>query len=327
MRRLPVFAIAAATILVLAGCSADLRKAEEYTDEKASQDESTDETITRLDTEDEDEDLYVENNWNFVEESMDISGGIPENAVGRLEKIRQAGVLTVATEPYYAPQEFIDPSLKGQEQYVGADMELARLIAERMGVELEIVPLDFNDVIDSTAEGRYDLAISALAFTEGRAAILEMSKGYYFSEEEVSSGLLIRAEREEEIHGISDLELLDIAAQSGSLQETMAADVIPLYRQFLRLHSVDDVINAVKDQTVDAGIIDASLAVQYITSHPGCRLHFISIPDFILAEAYRGDRIAAQKGELQLIYFVNGVIDEVLASGQYDRWFEQYTLE
>ena len=45
---------------------------------------------------------------------------------------------------------------------------------------------------------------------------------------------------------------------------------------------------------------------------------------FPLQPQYEGDRIAAQKGELQLIYFVNGVIDEVLASGQYDAWFDEF---
>ena len=44
---------------------------------------------------------------------------------------------------------------------------------------------------------------------------------------------------------------------------------------------------------------------------------------FTLDEPYLGDRIAAKKGELQLIYFVNGVIDEVLEDGTYIRWIEE----
>ena len=43
---------------------------------------------------------------------------------------------------------------------------------------------------------------------------------------------------------------------------------------------------------------------------------------FTLAEQYLGHRIAAKKGELQLIYFVNGVIDEVLNNGTYLKWIE-----
>ena len=45
---------------------------------------------------------------------------------------------------------------------------------------------------------------------------------------------------------------------------------------------------------------------------------------FSLDEQYTGDRIAAPKGEVMLIGFVNGVIDEVMESGQYEKWFEEY---
>jgi hypothetical protein len=44
---------------------------------------------------------------------------------------------------------------------------------------------------------------------------------------------------------------------------------------------------------------------------------------FTLEPQFEGDRIAAKKGEGQLIAFVNGVIDEVLASGQYMEWYEE----
>ena len=54
--------------------------------------------------------VYVENEWGFVDQSLDISKGIPDDASGVLDRIRRTGVLRVATEPYFAPQEFIhDP--------------------------------------------------------------------------------------------------------------------------------------------------------------------------------------------------------------------------
>ena len=50
------------------------------------------------------------------------------------------------------------------------------------------------------------------------------------------------------------------------------------------------------------------------------------VPDvyFSLDEQFDGDRVAVKKGEYQLMYFINGVIDEVLESGQYEEWFEEY---
>ena len=267
---------------------------------------------------------YIENEWNFVDGSMDVSNGIPQDAAGRLARIRSLGKLTVATSPYYPPQEFIDASKTGMDRFAGADMELARLIAQRMGVELEIVPMEFTDVISSVADGAYDLAISALSFTSGRAAVLELSKGYYYSSEQASSGLLIREEDAGTIRSAEDLAQRDIVAQSGSLQETMAADNIAFYRKFRRLPSAGDVYDAVMTGKADAGVVDIGIARVYIENHPGCGLIIVPNVLFSLQPQYTGDRVAAQKGEIELIYFVNGVIDEVLASGQYEAWFDSY---
>ena len=272
----------------------------------------------------EEESRYIENEWNYVDVSMDVSGGIPEDATGRLARIRAAGKLTVATAPSYPPQEFIDDTLSGQARFVGADMELARLIAERMGVELKIVPLEFTEVLSAVSDGKVDLAVSALSFTSGRAAVMEMSKGYYFTTEQASTGLIIREENAEEIQKVEDLEDRDIVAQSGSLQETMAAENIAFYRKFKRLHSASDVYDAVMAGEADAGIVDVGIAKVFIDNHPGCGLMIVPEVFFALPPQYQGDRVAAKKGEIELICFVNGVIDEVTASGQYDRWFEQY---
>lgn len=269
------------------------------------------------------EETYHENKWNFVEDSMDISAGIPENAFGRLARIRESGKLVVVTEPYFAPQEFIDPDLSGQDQYVGADMNLARLIAERMGVELEIVPLEFTQVLSSISEGKYDLAISGLSYTPGRASSMELSKGYHFSSEGASVGVIIRAQDAESMLELKDLAGKNIAAQSGSLQELLVAQNIPDYHQFKRLGSIQEVYDEVSEGRADAAGVDIESAKLYIRNNPDCSLVLMDNVAFELEEQFQGDRIAGPNDDLELMYFVNGVIDEVLASGQYEEWFEE----
>ena len=270
------------------------------------------------------EEEYVENEWGFVDGSMDVSNGIPDNAQGRLAKIKEAGKLTVATEPYFAPQEFIDPSLTGQDQYVGADMEFAKLIAERMGVELEIVPLEFTAVQASVAEGKYDLAISALAYTPGRAGAMELSKGYHLSGESSLYGIIIRNEDAENIKSVDDLADRTIITQSGSLQEALANENIPKYKEFKRVSSMQDAFLAVQEGKADAAVIDRENATLYIQNNPGCDMMVVDEIAFKLDEVYDGTRVGTEKGEIQLMYFVNGVIDEMLEQGLYEKWFEEY---
>ena len=154
-----------------------------------------------------------------------------------------------------------------------------------------------------------------------------MSKGYYYSGEQASSGLIIREADAEAIRSVDDLAQRDIVAQSGSLQETMAADNIAFYRKFRRLPSAGDVYDAVMEGKADAGVVDIAIARVYIENHPDCGLTIVPDVSFALQLQYTGDRIAAKKGEIELIYFVNGVIDEVLASGQYEAWFARHAHE
>ncbi len=269
------------------------------------------------------EEVYVENEWNFVDQSLDVSHGIPDNASGVLDRIRRTGVLRVATEPYFAPQEFIDPDLEGQAQYVGADMNLANLIAERMGVRLEIIPMEFSQVLPALAEDICDLTISAIAFTPGRASAYTMSKGYYFADSEASTAIMIRGADSEAITSLEDLADRTIAAQSTSLQEALAVRHVPAYAEFRRLPSVQDVYDALESGKADAGIVDLETAENYIANNPGAGLALVSGVYFTLDEHDLGDRICAKKGELQLICFVNGVIDEVLADGSYVQWMTE----
>lgn len=271
----------------------------------------------------EEEQFYVENEWNFVDGSMDVSAGIPETAGGVLAGIRERGVLRVATEPYFAPQEFIDPALEGQDTYAGADMKLARLIAERMRVELVIVPMDFTDVLPAVTDDRCDLAISALSYTPGRALSNELSKGYFFADAPANITMVIREEDAEAIRTVEDLAERIIAAQRASLQEAMTVENVPRYKEFRRVMQTQEVYELVRDGKADAGTVDMENAENYIRNNPGCGLVMVEGIRFTLEEQYTGDRIAAKKGEAELLYFVNGVIDEVLAQDLYTKWYEE----
>ena len=270
------------------------------------------------------ETAFVENEYNYVDGSMDITGGIPDSASGVLDRIRRKGVLRVATEPYFAPQEFIDPDLTGQDRYVGADMELARLIARRMGVKLEIVPLEFSAVLPALNDDTCDLAISALSYTPARASAYTLSKGYYFTESTANVGMIIRAEDAEEIRVTADLAKRTIVAQSGSLQEALAAEMFDQYMEFRRVSTTQAVYDAVAGGRADAGVVDMETAETYIENNPGCGLVLTEAVQVTLDEWFQGDRVAARQGEMPLMYFVNAVIDEVLAGGQYLQWMERY---
>ena len=245
---------------------------------------------------------YVENEWNFVEISMDISGGIPEEATGQLAKIERNGVLRVAM---------------GEDQPAETDLALARKIAEKMGVELKIITLDATQILPSLTEDQSDLAISAISFTPARALSYTMGVAYFYPEEEKDIGILIPEGAE--IASTDDLEGKTIIAQSNSLQEAFAAKKMCNYLEFRRVSTARAVYEEMAAKKADAGIVSIHTAEAWLRENPDSGLCLAEGLAFAPEEQYLGYRVAAKKGETQLAAFVNGVIAEAAENGKTEK--------
>lgn len=244
----------------------------------------------------------------------------------RLEDILSRGYIEVATEPAFAPNEFIDPSKTGDDQYVGSDIELANFIADRLGVELRLKPMDFTSVLGSMTSGKYDLAISALAYTPARAETMNLSKGYYFGSEDPQKayGILIRKEDADKIKTLDDLADKTVVAQNGSIQEMFVREQIPAYGKYNQVSSTNDAFLMVQTGRADAMAAALKMAQLYLDSNPECGL--MILPDFYFKvdESTQGTRIGIPKGEDELTDRINEIIDEVIEKDLYNKWYEEY---
>ncbi|MEA5049862.1 MAG: transporter substrate-binding domain-containing protein [Oscillospiraceae bacterium] len=244
-------------------------------------------------------------------------------AANRLEEIKARGYIEVATEPYWVPMEFIDPSKTGDAQYVGVDIELAKYIADQLGVELRIVPLEFSAVLAGITTGKYDLAISALAYSPARAENMNMSDGYYFGESS-GYGLLIRAADAGAITGADSLADKVIVTQSGSVQESLALDQIPASKEFKRVSSMPDGYLMVTEGKADACICDIANAQLYVEANPDAKLAVVQGFKFDVDESMEGTRVGIPLGETELTDFVNGCIETLRGEGKIDAWYSEY---
>ena len=244
---------------------------------------------------------------------------------GRLQEILDRGYLTVETETYFAPNEFIDPSKSGDDRYVGSDIEFAKYIAAELGVDLQIVPLEFGAVLSSIAEGKYDLAISGLGYTPARAETMLLSDGYWFPDEVGGYGLMIREEDLGTITGADSFADKTIVAQSGSLQELFVTNEIKEYKEFKRVSSTNDAALSVTEKKADAASVSIDWAELYIEQNPGCGLTVV--PDFLftVGPEYSAARIGMPLGAADLEEKINEIVAKVVESGQYDEWYAQYT--
>lgn len=242
----------------------------------------------------------------------------------RLAQIKDKGYIEVTTEPYYAPYEFIDPSKTGDEQYVGLDIEIAKAIADKIGVDLKIVPLEFTAVQTGIVDGKYDLALSALAYSDDRAENMNLSDVYLSSSDESDGyGFLVRSEDVDKYTSIESLAEAVVITQSGSVQESMYNSNVTKSKEFKLVSGMTDAYLAVAEGKADVCICDISSATLYAVANGGLATTSFR---FVVDEKMDGVVAAAPKeGTASLMEVVNSVIAELKASGQIDTWNDQYT--
>lgn len=238
-----------------------------------------------------------------------------------LEEIKAQGYIELCTEPYFAPFEFVDPSKTGDDQYVGVDIEIAKYIAEKIGVELRIVPLDFTAVLAGIADGKYDIAISAIAYSPSRAEAMRLSNVY--KPNSGGYGFLTRTEDVDKYSSVEDLKDAVVITQSGSVQESLYNQNVKACKEFKLVANMTDGYLAVAEGKADVCICSTESAQLYAEANGG-----LAIPDFRFeVDPNMNGTVVAMplKGSESLLEVVNEAIAELNAQGKIDQWNEEYT--
>ncbi len=248
-------------------------------------------------------------------------GGSSESeSKDRLAEIKERGYIEMCTEPYWVPMEFIDDTKTGDEQYVGVDIELGKCIAEKIGVELKVVPLEFGAVLAGVADGKYDMAISALAYSPERAESMNLSNGYYFGA--VGYGFLVREEDVDKYTSIESVKDAVIVTQSGSVQEALYNMNIEECKEFKRVSSMTDGYLMVSEGKADICIVDVATADLYAAENEGLATTSFM---FDVPEEMLGQRVAMPlEGTDALCEIVNECIAELIEKDQINTWYAEY---
>ena len=135
------------------------------------------------------------------------------------EKVVKKGKLVVAISPDYAPFEF-KALVNGKDTIVGADVELAKAIAEELGVKLELSSMSFDNVLSSLQTGKADMAISGLSATKERKNAYDFSDPYY----ETENAILVKSSNLDKFASIDSLANQKVAVQKGTIEEGLAKD-------------------------------------------------------------------------------------------------------
>lgn len=231
----------------------------------------------------------------------------------RLDKILAAGVITCATSPDFAPNEFIDIS-SGETKYVGCDMDIAQYIADSLGVKLEIVPMKFDAIKAAVTTGQVDMAIAGLAYTEDRAKNMQLSDLFGNTDADEGQGIIILKENADKLKTADDFTGKTVLAQNGSVQLDLTTKQLPK----AACTPITDVNNgAMEVMTGQADGITLDLAVAKVMLNTHKEL---AISDFQFEYESKGNVIGCTKGETKLVNAINLVVKDVNDKGLYKQW-------
>jgi polar amino acid transport system substrate-binding protein len=94
-----------------------------------------------------------------------------------MDAVLEAGALVVSTDPNYPPQSFLDEA----GELDGFDVDVAKEVAARLGVEVEFVTPDWDLITAGSWGGRWDISIGSMTPTEERAQLLWFTDPYYYT--------------------------------------------------------------------------------------------------------------------------------------------------
>lgn len=124
-----------------------------------------------------------------------------------LEKIKGAGKIVVGVKNDYRPWGYLDAS----GNIVGLEIDLAKDIAKRLGVEVELVPVVASNRMEFLQQGRIDLIIATLGDNPQRRQVVGMVEPNYYA-----AGANVIAPKSSGLKQWSDLEGKDLCAIQGS---------------------------------------------------------------------------------------------------------------
>ena len=216
------------------------------------------------------------------------------------------GKLTMVTSPDFAPYEFYSLDEAGTPTLAGFDIALGYYVADYLGLELEIIPMDFDGTISELAAGKADIGMAGYSPDPDRENAMSFSKVYYTG----GQSFVCHADNAALFTALADANKAEyqIGAQIGSIQADLAKENTP-DADIVELSKVTDIIAEVIAGKLDGAFIETVVAETYAKNYPEL---CVVLPVPYEAE---GSVVGVKKDNAALLAAVNLAIEAALEDG------------
>lgn len=224
-----------------------------------------------------------------------------------LDKIQEAGVIVVGTEGTYSPNSYHDEN----GDLVGFDVDVARGVADHLGVDIQFVEAEWDSLFASMDSGRVDIVVNEVEYSDERAVKYDFSEPYTYVH-----GALLVAEDNTDITGFDTLEgkraAQNLTSSWGQEAEGCGAELVSV-------DSVAEGIELILSGRADCMLNAETAFYDYMNKHPDAPVKIVAATDTTTSS-----QIPVPKGNERLVEAINEALDDMRASGQLAQLSEQY---
>lgn len=218
----------------------------------------------------------------------------------------EAGKLTMATNAAFPPYEMTTDA----GEFEGIDIETARAIADKLGLELQIDDMDFDAALLAVQQGKADMVMAGVTVTDERQNVMDFTDSY-------ATGIQsIIVKEDSDIASVDDLAGKKIGTQRGTTGYLYCSDDFGDEN----VVAYDNGLTAVQmlnNGQVDCVVIDNAPAKEFIAANPGLKL----LDTAYVEESYA---IGVGKGNTELKDAINTALEELKADGTLQAIVDKY---
>ncbi len=216
------------------------------------------------------------------------------------------GVLTMGTNAAFPPYEYYDG-----DTIVGIDAEIAQALADKLGLNLEIVDMDFSSIVTAVQTGKVDVGIAGMTVDP------EREKNVDFTDSYATGVQVIIVPEDSDITSVDDLDGKLIGVQEGTTghqycSEDYGDDMVIAYTNGATA------VQALLQGKVDCVVIDEQPAISFVEANEGLKIldtEYV-VEDYAIAVSKDNpglkDAINTALGELIEDGTVQGILDKYI---------------
>ena len=231
------------------------------------------------------------------------------------ETTTSSNTLKVAMECGYAPYNWTQTTdangavrISGSTEYAyGYDVMMAKLIAEKLGKDLEIVKLDWDSLVPAVQSGTVDCVIAGQSITSDRLQMVDFTTPYYYAS---IVCLVNEGSKYESAQGISDLKDAVCTSQQNTVWYDVCLPQIENANILPAQESAPAMLVALSAGRVDLICTDMPTAQAALVAYPSFRLlDFTSSSDnFVVSQEEINIGISVSKSNPELTAAINEVL-------------------